>query len=197
MSISYSFDRCWYMHGACQYYALAIADLLGGKIGLWLDRNYDFPEGKDIVLCHAFACISNGLFIDADGAFKNISEREDEFEFNEQYIKLYSVEEAKKILKSIKVPYTEVKEKRNVREHLRNTMHVFDIKYGGHIHTVGLCGTSIDRVGGTARDMLLVRTFDKVHNKPTELTWQIPRDIFGGCVTRYCGEFEYKNWYYK
>ena len=83
MSVDYRFEKEVYMHGACHYFAIQAAEMFNGKVCLWLDRDYTLEEGKDIVLCHAYAKIADGFYVDAYGPFSDISQRENEFEFNE------------------------------------------------------------------------------------------------------------------
>ena len=75
-----------------------------GKVCLWLDRDYMKDEGEDVGLCHAFAKIADGFYVDAAGPFFDISDRDNYYEYNEKRIVECTVEEAKKILKNVGTP---------------------------------------------------------------------------------------------
>lgn len=134
------FDVDKYMHGYCQYFAIAFAEMFDGNVCLWLDVDYDAPdEQHSTCLCHAYAELSDGLYVDAMGAFCNISVREDEYEFNEQHIVRLSVEDAKKQLRKLGVPYGDEKTKREVKEFLHNNMLCLDVRIvDGPINHVGV-----------------------------------------------------------
>lgn len=131
------YDKEIYMHGLCQYFALAVNDLLGGTIHLWLD--YD-EEMECQVLCHAFTEIVPGIFLDAYGVFHNISQREDEFEYNEMVIVSGDSAFAKKVLKDLKVPFTNVQHKKDVREFLRNNELVLKLEMNAQHYLLGIVG---------------------------------------------------------
>lgn len=133
------FDKEIYMHGLCQYFALAAYDLLGGTIHLWLD----YDEEMDCqVLCHAFIEIVPGIFLDAYGVFHDISEREDEFEYNEMVIVSGDSDFAKKVLKDLKVPFTNVQDKKDAREFLRNNELVLKLEMNAQHYLMGIVGHS-------------------------------------------------------
>lgn len=115
-----------YMHGYCQYFAIAVAEMFGGKVCLWLDKDYDAPdEEHSIRLCHAYAMLAEDFYVDVDGFFKHISIREDEFDFNEQNIAVLSIDEAKKLLRKLRIPYGDAETKREVISFLHNYLLCF------------------------------------------------------------------------
>ena len=193
MAVEYKFDKQLYMHGACQCFAIQAAEMFHGKVCLWLDRDYTLEEGKDIVLCHAFAKIADGFYVDAYGPFSDISQRENEFEFNEQEIVECTVEEAKKILKSLKVPFTNAEGKRNAREFLRNNMLTFDYFQNGYTYTMGIC--AITNVAGNP--CVLTYSYD-IHKKQCgSYVHTIPLQIFINNIQNVHGFVLSKGWYYK
>ena len=194
MSVDYRFEKEVYMHGACHYFAIQAAEMFNGKVCLWLDRDYTLEEGKDIVLCHAYAKIADGFYVDAYGPFSDISQRENEFEFNEQEIVECTVEEAKKILKSLKVPFTNREGKRNAREFLRDNMMVFDILYNNILYTFGICGRYADR---GKFDYLLLNSYNIANNTFGQFIHTIPTDVFVQGIKKSYGFKENKGWFYK
>ena len=194
MSVDYRFEKEVYMHGACQYFAIQVAEMFNGKVCLWLDRDYTLEEGKDTVLCHAYAKIADGFYVDAYGPFSDISQRENEFEFNEQEIVECTVEEAKKILSSIKVPFTNREGKRNAREFLRNNMMIFDIFYNNISYTFGICGRYAER---GKFDYLLLNSYNIANNTFGQFIHKIPTDVFVQGIKKSYGFKENKGWFYK
>lgn len=140
--VEYNYDAEYYMYGCCQYFAIAFVELFGGQVCLWLDEVYDDKGKEHSVLCHAYTKLAPKLFVDANGIFKDISEREDEFELNSQRIIQGSVKEMKSVLKELRVPYTNIELKQNVREFLRNNLLTFLIEEEGTKYPLGLVGRS-------------------------------------------------------
>ena len=194
MSVPYRFEKEVYMHGACQYFALQVATMFGGRVCLWLDRDYTLEEGKDTVLCHAYAKIADGLYVDAYGPFSDISQRENEFEFNEQNIIECNIEEARKILEGLKVPFTNREGKRNAREFLRDNMMTFDVLYNNIIYTFGICGRCVER---GKFDSLLLNSYNKENNTFSNYINTIPTETFIRGIQKSYGFKENKGWYYK
>lgn len=123
------FDVDKYMYGYCQYFALAFAEMFNGKVCLWLDVDYAAPDERHSTrLCHAYVEILDGLYVDAAGAFHNINVRESEFEYNEQHIVKLSIDNAKKYLRKLGIPYGDTETKREVREFLRNNMLCLNVR---------------------------------------------------------------------
>lgn len=141
----YNFDQNYYEHGLCHYFAIEMARLYHCPIYFWLDDVWDSDGNPLTVLCHAFVKLGDGIYVDAYGVFRDISEREDEFEFNtpEPIIEVCNtLEDAYKLLKSLGIPFTNVECKRNAREFLRNNILTLVINYNGYTYNFSLKGYS-------------------------------------------------------
>lgn len=117
MKKKYDYDKDWYMHGLCQYFAIEYVKLFGGRVWLCIDYDYDLDCP---CLCHAFVEVRKGQFLDAYGYFSDPDERMDEeFEYNEKNYFTGTLDEVKRVLRSMKVPYGNEEHKKNVREFLK------------------------------------------------------------------------------
>lgn len=187
--IELKFDTHKYMHGYCQYFAIEAAKMFNGKVVLWLDHD---EINDKIVLCHAYCEIVPNLYVDALGTFSNISEREEEFEFNRKMIDTYTVNEAKEELKRLKIPFTNVEDKKEAREFLRNNMAVveIDIKNSG-LRPVGIY------IKNESFKSILFLSYMKQENKFLPLIHGLEWNYFVKNIKTHCG-FKYcKNWYKK
>lgn len=183
------FDTHKYMHGYCQYFAIEAAKLFNGKVVLWLDKD---EINDKTVLCHAYCEIIKGLYIDALGTFSDISEREEEFEFNYKMIDTYSIDEAKETFKQLKIPFTNVEDKKEAREFLRNNMAVVElnIKSSG-VRPVGIYAKN------ESCESLLFLSYMKQENKFLPLIHGLGWSYFVKNIKSHEG-FKYcKNWYRK
>ena len=197
MAVDYKFDKQVYMHGACQYFAIQAAEMFHGKVCLWLDRDYMKDEGEDVGLCHAFAKIADGFYVDAAGPFFDISDRDNYYEYNEKRIVECTVEEAKKILKKIGISCTNPEMKKNAREYLRNNMMAFEVLYGDGYYYFGLCGRIADGPECGSFDFVLVNPYDAKENKFGSMVSKIHTNLFiKGCQMSF-GFKPNKGWYYK
>lgn len=181
--IKYNFDTHIYMHGLCQYFAIAFAELFNCKVCLWLD--YDEINDREI-LCHAFAELQPGIFVDAKGVFYDLAERECDFEFNYKKVVDGTIDEMKAVLKRIKVPFTNTEAKKNAREFLRNNMLTFDLN--GQ-----LCGLYYSKY----KESVSVVWYDRQNNKYFQYVVSRNYQVFisdnRGCI----GFIENLRWYYK
>lgn len=144
----YFFDKECYEHSLCHYFAIEMAKLYHCPICFWIDEFLDVEGNPLTVLCHTFVKLAQGIYVDAYGVFRDISEREDEFEFNnpEPVIKVCeTLEETKKFLKNLKIPFTDVECKRNAREFLRNHLLTLAVDYNGHVYNFAIKGYIIQR----------------------------------------------------
>ena len=188
--VAYNYDKEAYMHGYCQYFAFEAQRLYGGKICLWLDL--DEMSGTER-LCHAFLEIAPGFCLDAYGVFKDLSEREEEFEYN--YINVVSCtpSEAEEVLKRIRLKYTDTTLKKNVREYLRNNRLLMKVKNpNGHIYPF----TFSARDTSWGKDCFIVNQYNEKEKKSGQLahTMRI-EDILGGLI-EVPKMVEDINWYY-
>ena len=198
MAVDYKFDKQVYMHGACQYFAIQAAEMFHGKVCLWLDRDYMKDEGEDVGLCHAFAKIADGFYVDAAGLFFDISDRDNYYEYNEKRIVECTVEEAKKILKKIGISCTNPEMKKNAREFLRNNMMAFEVLYGdGYYYYFGLCGRIAEGPERGSFDFVLLNPYNAKENKFGSMVSKIHTNLFiKGCQMSF-GFKPNKGWYYK
>lgn len=197
MAVEYKFDKQLYMHGACQYFAIQAAEMFHGKVCLWLDRDYMKDEGEDVGLCHAFAKIADGFYVDAAGPFFDISDRDNYYEYNEKRIVECTVEEAKKILKKIGISCTNPEMKKNAREYLRNNMMAFEVLYGDGYYYFGLCGRIAEGTERGSFDFVLLNPYDAKENKFGSMVSKIHTNLFiKGCQMSF-GFKPNKGWYYK
>lgn len=136
------FNATKYMHGYCQYFAIEAAKIFEGKVVLWFDND----EINDrVVLCHAYCEIIPNLYIDALGTFSNVSEREDEFEFNEKNIFTYTIDEAKEELERLSIPFDNEDDINEARDFLKNNMAVLEIGQNKKMTTkVGIYSNSVN-----------------------------------------------------
>lgn len=144
----YTFDQDYYEHGLCHYFAIEMARLYHCPIYFWLDDVSDSDDNPLTVLCHAFVKMGKGIYVDAYGVFRDISEREEEFEFNtpEPIIEVCkTLDEAKVFLKSFGIPFTDVECKRNAREYLRNNLLTLRVKYNDVFYNLALKGYIADK----------------------------------------------------
>jgi len=198
MAVDYKFDKQLYMHGACHYFAIQVAEMFHGKVCLWLDEDYEINEDYPVtVLCHAYAKIAEGLYVDAYGPFSDIREREDEFEYNEQDIVECTVEEAKKILKDLKIPFTNPEMKRNAREFLRNHMMAFYVLYGEGYYNFGLCGRMLEGKERGNFDFVLLNPYHVRENNFGKMVSKIHTNLFIKGIQKSYGFQPNKGWYYK
>ena len=182
------FDETKYMHGYCQYFAIEAAKMFNGKVVLWFD--YDEIQDKT-VLCHAYCQIIPKLYIDALGTFSDISEREEEFEFNKQNIIICSIDEAKEELKKLKIPFTNVEDKKEAREFLRNNMAVVTLEHNNSLRQVGIYAKN------ESFKSILFLSYMKQENKFLPLIHGLEWNYFVKNIKTHCG-FKYcKNWYKK
>ena len=139
MSVVYSFDKDEYFYTKSQYFAIEAAKLYNGKVCLWIDSTKHSSNFNMIkILCHAYAKITDDLYVDAYGTFTNIEQRASMFKYGQKEVIECTVDEAKGILKEMNVPFTKTEDKRNAREYLRNNVLVFDILFNNEKYTVGL-----------------------------------------------------------
>ena len=198
MSVEYNFDKQLYMHGACQYFAIQAAEMFHGKVCLWLDEDYEINEDyPTTVLCHAYAKIAEGLYVDDYVAFGSIKDREDEFEYNEQNIVECTIEEAKKILKDLKIPFTNPEMKKNAREFLRNNMLAFYVLYGEGYYNFGLCGRIAEGPERGSFDFVLLNPYNQKQNNFGQMLSKIHTNLFIKGIKHSYGFIPNKNWYYK
>lgn len=182
------FDTHKYMHGYCQYFAIEAAKMFNGKVVLWLDHD---EINDKIVLCHAYCEIVPNLYVDALGTFSNISEREEEFEFNKKKILTCTINEAKEELKRLKIPFTNVEDKKEAREFLRNNMAVVKIEHNNSIRSVGIYAKN-----NSFKDILFLSYMEK-EEKFLPLIHGFGWKYFAKNIKSHEG-FKYcKNWYKK
>lgn len=124
----YTYDAKLYYKENSQYFAFAFVDMFGGKIHMMLNESR-----TEIV--HTFVEFLPNCFIDSKGVFNNLSNRS-EFKFD--YIVSMNMMEAQEFLKKLKVKYTDVTLKKNVREYLRNNMLVFTVFHNNTNYSIGL-----------------------------------------------------------
>lgn len=118
-----------YFYEYSQYFAIAYAKLYNCKICLWTDTDYYAVGTKPIhYLCHAFVQVCPNLYVDAAGAFTQISTRYADFDYNEANIMVCdTVDKAKSVLRKIDVPYTDKEVKHKVQQYLKNNVLCYEI----------------------------------------------------------------------
>lgn len=107
-----------------QYFAIAYAKLFNCKVCLWLDTVTNTTNYKKTqYFRQAFVQIYPGLYADAFGGFTDISSHYQGFDHNEVNIKVCdTVDEAKQILRKLKVPYTDPAIKQTILQFLSNNV---------------------------------------------------------------------------
>ena len=170
-----------YFKDLSHYFSIATAELFRKRISIMLkDDNY----------VHSFVEIMPGCFLDAQGIFTDISERSN-FVFDE--IMTISITETQAFLKSQKIKYTDVANKKCVREYLRNNMLTFDYLQNGYTYTMGVC--AIADMGGNP--CVLTYSYD-IHKKQWgSYMHTIPMSLFRDKIQCVRGFTPNKNWYYK
>lgn len=114
-----------------QYFAIAYAKLFKCKVCLWLDTVKNTSNSKQTqCFRQAFVQICPGLYADAFGGFNDISSHYQGYDHNEVNIKVCdTVDEAKQILRKLKVPYTDSAIKQTVLQFLSNNVLCFEYDY--------------------------------------------------------------------
>lgn len=188
-----AFDVDKYMHGCCQYFALAFAEMFNGRVCLWLDVDYDAPDEQHSTrLCHAYAEIVDGLYVDAAGAFHNISVRESDFEYNEQHIVKLSIDDAKKHLRKLGIPYGDTEIKREVREFLRNNTLCLDVRIAdGRVYPAGLFCIVPNR------ECVLISLYNEMTAMFAQHITRLAYSTFAQSVVGQLGFLANKGWYGK
>ena len=154
-------------------------------------------EGEDVGLCHAFAKIADGFYVDAAGPFFDISDRDNYYEYNEKRIVECTVEEAKKILKKIGISCTNPEMKKNAREFLRNNMMAFEVLYGDGYYHFGLCGRILEGPERSSFDFVLLNPYNAKENKFGSMVSKIHTNLFIKGYQMTFGFKPNKGWYYK
>lgn len=193
--VSYEFDKHLYMHGLCHYFAIEYFNMFGGKICLWLDK--DEINDKE-VLCHAFVELAPGLCVDAKGAFRELTERYDDFEFNYVNVVSCTLEEAKTVLKRLGIKYTDANAKKNAREFLRNNMLTFYVLYAPNhgFYNFGIESHSLEGEPRGHFDRLNVRIYDVTKRKFDSMSHNIFTNVFIDGIEESLGFISNTNWYY-
>ncbi len=197
MAVKYEFDKKLYMGAACHYFAIQVAEMFYGKVCLCFDREYGKNKDEDIGLVDAFAKIADGFYVDADGAFFNISDRDAYMGKNNKYILECTIEEAKQILKKIGISYTNTEMKKNAREFLRNNMLAFYVLYGDGYYNFGLCGRIAEGPERGSFDFVLLNSYNSNQNSFGQFVSKIHTNLFIKGINRTYGFIPNKNWYYK
>ena len=111
-----------------QYFAIAYAKLFNCKVCLWLDTVVNTTNSKKTqYFRQAFVQICPGLYADAFGGFTNISSHYQGYDHNEVNVKVCdTIDEAKQILRKLKVPYTDPAIKQTVLQFLSNNVLCFE-----------------------------------------------------------------------
>ena len=158
MSKEYYFDSKRYFGELSHYFAFSFVDIFGGRVCFWLDK--DEETGKDR-LVHAFVEVVPCLYADASGFFRNIGEIQGYFSYNDVRIQTFdSIEDAKSFLNMIRVRFTDVQDKRNVREYLKNYMPVFSVKCDDNVCVCGLLQVTPDNNRVLNRNKVFFVDFD-------------------------------------
>ena len=193
---SYNFDKEHYEHGLCHYFAIELAKLYKCPIHFWLDE-YDFNDGNDFattVLCHTYLEIAKGIYLDAYGVFTDISECEDDFEYNTEKPIIHicnNLDDAYNLLKTLKITYTNIEHKRNAREFLHNNILTLGVRYNNINYALALKGYSENR------EVYLISQYNKNSGEVSKrVSGLSKKDISFG----YLGNYDFvtcERWYYK
>ena len=138
---------------------------------------------------HSFIEFLPSYFIDAKGVFRDISERSD-LKFTG--IQTVDLNDCQGIFKKLKIKFTDVTMKKNVREYLRDNMLTFDVIHNNMEYTFGLY--NIANMFG--KDKVLVVMY---HGKTGFGSYIANFDLpyFSECIIKCRGFIENPRWYYK
>ena len=186
--MSTKYDTELYMHGLCQYFALAWNQMYGGNVVLWLDDGYDEDEDMPFTtLCHAFAELAPNLFVDAYGLFKELYGRDDEFDYYEQDFIINNANRIKKILDELRVPFDDEESKKNVKDYLKNNMLAFKLKIDSKEYDFALYGTD--------KENIYAINYDKVSNTFGSFIHQFNKNNFTNLFVEQYGFVSNKDWW--
>ena len=196
---TYVYNEREYFYKLNPYFALQFAEVYGGKVYIVTSFNH-LERKREFV--NAFVGFVPGVFIDAKGVFYNVLGRSEDFQYRDaDVIKCNSIEEAKSLLKSLKVSYTNAVDKKNVREFFRNNMPTFEVIYANAYYYVGIMRAySEDDLDRNLRGQVLCVSYHENIQSFSSYVQKFPFSSFNTPLStgmpKFLGFKENKNWYY-